>query len=254
MSATPTGSPGRSGSAMGGAPWARSRCTRGREHETRAVERGECTGRDRARQSADAQGQRDGTKGPGVSRRKRRALHAVRPGERHERPGGTERGGEGVGERRRAAAPIGIGAIRGPGAPAPRVVASTISPIGVMPAMGSVANEPSAYDTAPIIRPSTYTGLPLMPAMTPVLASGPPLSLAMIRSRCGPTFERTTPRIVRLELLDRRPLEDRAAHAGHARLHLFDRHVAGGRRRRERQEGPAQDDGGELSEVHLSPL
>ena len=94
-----------------------------------------------------------------------------------------------------SAAPIGIGAIRGPGASAPRAVASTISPIGVMPAMGSVANEPSAYDTAPIILPSTYTGLPLMPAMTPVLARGPPLSLAMIRSRCGPTFERTTPRM-----------------------------------------------------------
>ena len=80
-------------------------------------------------------------------------------------------------------APIGMGAIRGPGAAAPRVVASTISPIGVMPAIGSVANDPRAYDTAPMRRPSMYTGLPLMPAMTPVLASGPPLSVAMIRSR-----------------------------------------------------------------------
>ena len=39
------------------------------------------------------------------------------------------------------------------------------------------------------------TGLPLIPAMTPVLASGPPLSLAMMRSRCGPMLERTTPRM-----------------------------------------------------------
>ena len=44
-------------------------------------------------------------------------------------------------------------------------------------------------------RLSTYTGLPLMPAMTPVLASGPPLSRAMMRSRCGPMVDRTTPRI-----------------------------------------------------------
>ena len=30
-----------------------------------------------------------------------------------------------------------------------------------------------------------YTGLPLIPAMTPVSASGPPSSLARMRSRCG---------------------------------------------------------------------
>ena len=52
-------------------------------------------------------------------------------------------------------APIGIGVILGCADAAPRVVASTISPIGVMPAMGSVANDPRAYDTAPMRRPST---------------------------------------------------------------------------------------------------
>ena len=35
------------------------------------------------------------------------------------------------------------------------IVASSISAIGVMPAIGSVENWPSAYDTAPIRRPST---------------------------------------------------------------------------------------------------
>ena len=35
------------------------------------------------------------------------------------------------------------------------IVASTISSIGVMPAIGSVENWPSEYDTAPISLPST---------------------------------------------------------------------------------------------------
>ena len=84
---------------------------------------------------------------------------------------------------------------REPRAAAGIVVASTISAIGVMPAMGSVENWPSEYETAPTRRPSTYTGLPLMPAMTPVLASGPPASLARIRLRLGPMTLRRTPRM-----------------------------------------------------------
>jgi hypothetical protein len=51
--------------------------------------------------------------------------------------------------------PIGMGVVRACAGAVPRVVASTISPIGVMPAMGSVANDPRAYDTAPMRRPST---------------------------------------------------------------------------------------------------
>ena len=73
------------------------------------------------------------------------------------------------------------------------VAASIISAIGVMPAIGSFENAPSEYDTAPTSLPSMYTGLPLMPAMTPVWASGPPSSLARIRSRRGPMTFRSTP-------------------------------------------------------------
>ena len=44
---------------------------------------------------------------------------------------------------------------RVPGVGACIAVASTISAIGVMPQIGSVENCPSAYETAPINRPST---------------------------------------------------------------------------------------------------
>jgi hypothetical protein len=42
----------------------------------------------------------------------------------------------------------------GRGAPPVPIVASTISAIGVIPAIGSFENDPSEYDTAPISRPS----------------------------------------------------------------------------------------------------
>ena len=38
-----------------------------------------------------------------------------------------------------------------------------------------------------------YTGLPLIPAMTPVLASGPPSSFARMRLRCVPMTFSSTP-------------------------------------------------------------
>ena len=76
-----------------------------------------------------------------------------------------------------------------------KVAASVISSIGVMPAIGSLENWPSEYETAPTRRPSMYTGLPLMPAITPVLASGPPSSRARIRFRRGPIALRSTPRM-----------------------------------------------------------
>src|SRR4029450_6325318 len=51
--------------------------------------------------------------------------------------------------------------------PAGRVGSSlTISPIGVVPAVGPLAKAPIRYDTAPTSLPSTYTGLPLMPETT----------------------------------------------------------------------------------------
>ena len=91
-----------------------------------------------------------------------------------------------TGISRRARVPIG-------GRGVSSVAASIISAIGVMPAIGSLENAPSEYDTAPTSLPSMYTGLPLMPAMTPVWASGPPSSLARIRSRRGPMTLRSTP-------------------------------------------------------------
>ncbi len=81
------------------------------------------------------------------------------------------------------------GARRGAGA-----AASIISSIGVMPAIGSFGNCPSEYATAPSRRPSMYTGLPLIPAMTPVAASGPPSRRAMTRLRRGAAVFRRTPR------------------------------------------------------------
>ena len=72
--------------------------------------------------------------------------------------------------------------------------ASSMSPIGVMPAIGSLPNG-NAYATAPSSRPFTYTGLPLIPAMTPVRSSGPPSSRARIRLWPGPTALSSTPRM-----------------------------------------------------------
>ena len=69
----------------------------------------------------------------------------------------------------------------------------SISSIGRMPAMASVANG-NAMATAPTSRPSMNTGLPLIPCMTPVLASGPPESRPRISDCLGPIFSRT-PRI-----------------------------------------------------------
>ena len=67
--------------------------------------------------------------------------------------------------------------------------------MGVMPAIGSLGKDPIEYETAPTRRPSTYTGLPLMPAITPVWASGPPSSRARMRFRCGACTFFRTPRI-----------------------------------------------------------
>ena len=79
------------------------------------------------------------------------------------------------------------------------------SAIGVMPAMGSFENDPSEYETAPRRRPSMYTGLPLIPAMTPVCASGPPSNFARIRFRRGPMTFRSTPMMWTLNSSSRSP-------------------------------------------------
>ncbi len=52
-----------------------------------------------------------------------------------------------------------------------------IAAIGVMPAIASCAKGQEKA-TAPATRPSIQTGLPLMPAMTPVLSSPCPDSRA----------------------------------------------------------------------------
>ena len=97
-----------------------------------------------------------------------------------------------------------------------RSTAPVISAIGVMPAIGSRGKLPSEYDTAPTSLPSMYTGLPLIPAMTPVVASGPPSSLARIRSRRGPMTLCRTPMMWALNSSMRRPGEHGAADADHA--------------------------------------
>ena len=84
-------------------------------------------------------------------------------------------------------------------------VASVISAIGVMPAIGSFEKLPSEYETAPMSLPSMYTGLPLIPAMTPVLARGPPSSRARIRLRRVPMTFSMTPRIRALNSSTRVP-------------------------------------------------
>src|ERR1700678_617817 len=59
---------------------------------------------------------------------------------------------------------------------------ASISAIGVIPAMGSLLNCPIRYDNAPSNLPSMYTGLPLMPATTPVYSGLEPRRRARIIS------------------------------------------------------------------------
>ena len=65
--------------------------------------------------------------------------------------------------------------------------------MGRMAAMGSLEYG-KAMATAPTRRPPMYTGLPLIPCNTPVVASGPPDNRARISDCRGPVFS-STPRI-----------------------------------------------------------
>ena len=66
-----------------------------------------------------------------------------------------------------------------------------------------------------------------MPAMTPVLASGPPSSRARIRLRLGPIDVAQDAENVDLELLELGAREDGSADADHARTHLVERQRPG---------------------------
>ena len=66
-------------------------------------------------------------------------------------------------------------------------VTSNISSIGRTPAIGSLANG-NANATAPTSRPSMYTGLPLMPCMTPVRSTCAPPRRARMIDCLGPRF------------------------------------------------------------------
>ena len=88
-----------------------------------------------------------------------------------------------------------------------------------------------------------YTGLPLMPAMTPVLASGPPSSRARMRLRFGPMTLRITPRISTLKSSSLVPGEHGSADADHARAQVFERHVGHLGERRHGQDADGQDGG-----------
>ena len=72
---------------------------------------------------------------------------------------------------------------------------SSISPIGVTPAIGSLENSPMRNAIAPTSLPSTYTGLPLMPATTPVYSTFLPCKRTRMMSPLGPLALRSTPRI-----------------------------------------------------------
>ena len=69
---------------------------------------------------------------------------------------------------------------------APRSRTCSIWAMGVMPAIGSVENAPMRNAMAPTSLPSMYTGLPLMPATTPVYSALAPVSRPRIRSSPGP--------------------------------------------------------------------
>ena len=72
---------------------------------------------------------------------------------------------------------------------------SSICSMGVIPAMGSLLNWPIRYEREPSSRLPIYTGLPLMPATTPVYSGLAPWSRARIMSWPGPRAPRNTPRI-----------------------------------------------------------
>jgi len=137
-----------------------------------------------------------------MSGRRRRGVCAR--GRRSERTlGRAQRFGESCGQHRdvRAHRIAGRALPRGEA----RVVASTISPIGVMPRWALSQTTRLEYATAPMRRPSMYTGLRSCRRSRPS-CERPPLSLARIRSRWGPMFDRITPGCG-LELLDRGPLK-----------------------------------------------
>ena len=71
----------------------------------------------------------------------------------------------------------------------------SICAMGVMPAIGSFENSPMRKASAPTSLPSMYTGLPLIPATTPVYSALAPVSRARIIASPGPCAFGMTPRM-----------------------------------------------------------
>ncbi len=71
---------------------------------------------------------------------------------------------------------------------------SSISEIGVTPAIGSLENSPIRNAKAPASLPLRYTGLPLIPATTPVYSALVPPSRTRMMSPFGPLAFLSTPR------------------------------------------------------------
>ena len=71
---------------------------------------------------------------------------------------------------------------------------SSMSAIGVTPAIGSLENSPMRNASAPASLPSRYTGLPLMPATTPVYSAFSPCSRIKMMLPLGPFTLCKTPR------------------------------------------------------------
>jgi hypothetical protein len=65
--------------------------------------------------------------------------------------------------------------------------------IGVTPAKGSFTNMPNFKETAPASFPSMYTGLPLMPATTPVCSTFGPFNCTKMMDCFGPIRFGMTP-------------------------------------------------------------
>src|ERR1017187_104962 len=72
---------------------------------------------------------------------------------------------------------------------------SSISSMGVMPAIGALLNWPMRYQRGPSRLLPMYTGLPLIPSTTPVYSGFVPWSRTRIMSWPGPRAPRNTPRI-----------------------------------------------------------
>ena len=114
----------------------------------------------------------------------------------------------------------------------------SISSIGRIPAIASF-EKGKLSATAPASLPSIYTGDPLMPCITPVLASGPPFKRPRMIDSLGARFS-STPRISTSKFLDARARENRASDSVLSRPNVFQRKNNGSSMDRGGNDEPAE--------------